>query len=347
MNAFTPLPGAAAASAIALYAQPSANFDAKLRETVVTLLKAAATGPVTQASSLGAEDMVITHLINAHALPIEIFVLDTGALHAETLALLEQLKAQQATRPHAPLTVYQPSNEQVVQFVQREGADAMYRSIELRKACCGIRKMAPLARALAGKKAWVTGLRREQSGARADVPLVDRAELESKGLLKYNPLADWSWGDIWHYIASRQVAYNPLHDRFYPSIGCAPCTRAVTLGEDFRAGRWWWEDEQAKECGLHVRDDAAPRPHPNPLPPAGEGASNLGAMSTAGLRGAPSTLLSPLPLAGEGQGEGAPSPAGGGLGWGPDRAPRQAAPHPRPLPKGARESESRAQGAEA
>ena len=401
MNAFTPLPGAAAASAIALYAQPSANFDAKLRETVVTLLKAAATGPVTQASSLGAEDMVITHLINAHALPIEIFVLDTGALHAETLALLEQLKAQQATRPHAPLTVYQPSNEQVVQFVQREGADAMYRSIELRKACCGIRKMEPLARALAGKKAWVTGLRREQSGARADVPLVDRAELESKGLLKYNPLADWTWGDIWHYIASRQVAYNPLHDQFYPSIGCAPCTRAVTLGEDFRAGRWWWEsedlkecglhvkphaaapaaaalrsnaaevftsaqahvaeggvkdapasgrsqDEAAKECGLHVRGDTAPHPHPNPLPPAGEGANGReAAVAETVAPGAPSTLLSPLPLAGEGQGEGAPSPAGGGLGWGPDSAPRQAAPHPRPLPKGARESESRAQGAEA
>ena len=255
MNAVATLPSTPTASAIELYAQASPNFDAKLHETVVTLLKAAATGPVTQASSLGAEDMVITHLINTHALPIEVFVLDTGALHAETLALLDQLKAQQAAHPHAPLTIYQPVNEHVVQFVQREGADAMYRSIELRKACCGIRKMEPLARALAGKKAWVTGLRREQSGARADVPLVDRSEQESKGLLKYNPLADWTWGDIWHYIASRQVAYNPLHDRFYPSIGCAPCTRAITLGEDFRAGRWWWEDEQAKECGLHVKKE--------------------------------------------------------------------------------------------
>ena len=254
MNAFTPLPGAAAASAIALYAQPSANFDAKLRETVVTLLKAAATGPVTQASSLGAEDMVITHLINAHALPIEIFVLDTGALHAETLALLEQLKAQQATRPHAPLTVYQPVNEHVVQFVQREGADAMYRSIELRKACCGIRKLEPLARALAGQAAWVTGLRKEQSGARADVALVDRSEEQSKGLLKYNPLAHWTWGDVWHYIATRSVDYNPLHDQFYPSIGCAPCTRAIAVGEGVRAGRWWWENPETKECGLHVKE---------------------------------------------------------------------------------------------
>ncbi|MDO5625082.1 MAG: phosphoadenylyl-sulfate reductase [Pseudomonadota bacterium] len=240
-------------SAIALHARPSPGFAAKLHETVVTLLKAAATGPVTQANSLGAEDMVLTHLINAHRLPIEIFVLDTGALHAETLALLDQLKAQQAVHPHAPLTVYQPAPEQVLQFVQREGPDAMYQSIALRKQCCGIRKMAPLARALVGKRAWVTGLRREQSGARADVPLVDRSEQESKGLLKYNPLADWTWGDVWHYIAHNGVAYNPLHDRFFPSIGCAPCTRAITVGEDFRAGRWWWEDEAAKECGLHVK----------------------------------------------------------------------------------------------
>ena len=241
------------ASAIELYARPSPGFATKLHETVVTLLKAAATGPVTQASSLGAEDMVLTHLINQHRLPIEVFVLDTGALHAETLSLLEQLRDQQAAHPHAPLTVYRPVQEAVVQFVGREGPDAMYRSIELRKACCNIRKMEPLARALDGKKAWVTGLRREQSGARAKVPLVDRSEFESKGRLKYNPLADWSWGDVWHYIATQGVPYNPLHDRFYPSIGCEPCTRAITLGEDFRAGRWWWEDEAAKECGLHVQ----------------------------------------------------------------------------------------------
>lgn len=256
MNAPAALPhDAAAASAIALHARPSPDFDSKLHQTVVTLLKAAATGPVTQASSLGAEDMVITHLINQHALPIEVFVLDTGALHAETLTLLKQLKQQQAAHPHAPLTVYRPVEEAVLQFVAREGQDAMYRSIALRKACCGIRKMEPLGRALAGKRAWVTGLRREQSGARAEVPLVDRAELASSGRLKYNPLAEWTWGDVWHYIATRDVPYNPLHDRFYPSIGCAPCTRAIAAGEDFRAGRWWWEGEAgaAKECGLHVK----------------------------------------------------------------------------------------------
>ena len=256
MNAaVSALPAASgpASSAVDLYARPSRDFATKLHETVVTLLKAAATGPVAQASSLGAEDMVITHLINAHALPISVFVLDTGALHGETLALIEQLKTQQAGHSHAPLTVYRPVQESVVQFVAREGQDAMYKSIDLRKACCGIRKMEPLSRALAGKNAWVTGLRREQSGARAEVDLVDRSEEESKGLLKYNPLANWTWGDVWHYIEQHQVPYNPLHDHFYPSIGCAPCTRAITVGEDFRAGRWWWEDEAAKECGLHVK----------------------------------------------------------------------------------------------
>lgn len=255
MNASSPLRGAdkAGVSAIDLHARPSAQFDAKLHETVVTLLKAAATTPVKQANSLGAEDMVITHLINAHALPIPIFVLDTGLLHAETLALLERLKAQQTNHPHAPVTVYQPVQESVVQFVAREGRDAMYRSIDLRKACCGIRKMEPLARALHGQAAWVTGLRREQSSTRAGVPLIDRSEEPSRQLVKYNPLAEWTWGDVWHYIRLHQVAYNPLHDQFYPSIGCAPCTRAISLGEDFRAGRWWWEDESAKECGLHVK----------------------------------------------------------------------------------------------
>lgn len=251
------LPGAgtSAPSAIALHARASATFDAKQAETIALLREAAQHAPATQASSLGAEDMVITHLINAHALPISVFVLETGALHAETLALLGQLQAQQAAHPHAPLTVYRPVQESVVQFVAREGNEAMYKSIDLRKACCGIRKMEPLGRALAGKKAWLTGLRREQSGARAEVPLIDDAEQATKGLLKFNPLANWTWGDVWHYIAENGVAYNPLHDQFFPSIGCAPCTRAISLGEDFRAGRWWWEDEVAKECGLHVKHD--------------------------------------------------------------------------------------------
>jgi phosphoadenosine phosphosulfate reductase len=239
-------------SAIELHASASREFDARLERTQKLLLRAAAEfAPLKQASSLGAEDVVITHLINTLELDIPVFVLETGALHAETLDLLRRTQASS----RAPVEVYRPPNEAVIQFVAREGKDAMYRSIELRKACCGIRKLEPLQRALAGQKAWITGLRREQSSARAEVPPIDESEVATNGRIKLNPLADWTWGDVWHYIAANNVDYNPLHDQFYPSIGCAPCTRAISLGEDFRAGRWWWEDEQAKECGLHVKNE--------------------------------------------------------------------------------------------
>jgi phosphoadenosine phosphosulfate reductase len=234
--------------ATALHARPSADYEQKLAETRRLLVEAASDfAPLTQANSLGAEDMVITHLVNALALDIPVFVLETGRLHPQTLALLERLQATS----RAEVKVFQPVQEQVVQFVRREGEDAMYRSIELRKACCHIRKVEPLQRALAGQRAWITGLRREQSSARAEVPLVDASEER----VKLNPLAKWTWGDVWHYIATEGVEYHPLHDEFYPSIGCAPCTRAISLGEDFRAGRWWWEDENTKECGLHVKSD--------------------------------------------------------------------------------------------
>ncbi|NML45614.1 phosphoadenylyl-sulfate reductase [Ramlibacter sp. G-1-2-2] len=236
--------------AIALYARPSKDFEAKLAETQQLLVRAASeyAGSLKQASSLGAEDVVVTHLINSLALDIPVFVLETGALHAETLALLERTQAGS----RAPVEVYRPVQESVVHFVGKEGSDAMYRSIELRKACCHIRKMEPLERALAGQKAWITGLRREQSNARAEVPLADTSDARR---VKFNPLANWTWGDVWHYISANNVDYNPLHDDFYPSIGCAPCTRAIAVGEDFRAGRWWWEDEKAKECGLHVKQE--------------------------------------------------------------------------------------------
>ncbi len=231
-------------------AKASPEFAAKLTETKALLQRAATEfTPVTQASSLGAEDVVITHLINNLQLDIPVFVLETGALHTETLALLERTEASS----RAPINVYRPVHESVIQFVRTEGQDAMYQSIELRKACCGIRKMEPLARALQGQRAWITGLRQEQSAARAEVPLQDDSEVATKNLSKFNPLAKWTWGDVWHYIATNNVDYNPLHDQFFPSVGCAPCTRAISLGEEFRAGRWWWEDEAAKECGLHVK----------------------------------------------------------------------------------------------
>ncbi|MDO9144285.1 phosphoadenylyl-sulfate reductase [Rhodoferax sp.] len=242
-------------SAIDLNARASSTFAEKLAETQALLQQAALdyaprnTGDaprITLACSLGAEDMVLAHLVNSLKLDIGIFVLETGQLHVETLALLARLQATS----RAPVQVFMPVREAVIQFVEREGTDAMYQSIALRKACCAIRKMEPLSRALADKDAWITGLRREQSGARAEVPLTDRSDAAK---VKLNPLANWTWGDVWHYIADNKVDYNPLHDQFYPSVGCAPCTRAISLGEDFRAGRWWWEDEAAKECGLHVK----------------------------------------------------------------------------------------------
>lgn len=238
--------------AIDLHARASKDFDLKLAETKALLRRAAsAYSPVTQASSLGAEDVVITHLINSLELDIPVFVLDTGMLHPQTLELLARTQASS----RAPVTVYQPVNEHVIQFVGREGKDAMYKSIDLRKACCHIRKIEPLERALADQRAWITGLRKEQSQARAEVPLIDTSDEGKTGRVKFNPLAAWTWGDVWHYISVNKVDYNPLHDDFYPSIGCAPCTRAISLGEDFRAGRWWWEDEAAKECGLHVKHE--------------------------------------------------------------------------------------------
>ena len=241
-------------NAIELNARASSDFDAKLAQTTALLQQVArdyaaltpgSRARISQASSLGAEDVVLSHLINTLQIDIGIFVLETGRLHTKTLDLLSRFKASS----RVPVEVFTPVNEAVVQFVTREGQDAMYQSIALRKACCQIRKMEPLARALAGKDAWITGLRREQSGARAEVPLIDTTDAAR---IKINPLADWIWGDVWHFIAIEKIDYNPLHDQFYPSIGCEPCTRAISLGEDFRAGRWWWEDEAAKECGLHV-----------------------------------------------------------------------------------------------
>jgi phosphoadenosine phosphosulfate reductase len=235
-------------NAMALHARPSADHAAKLARTIAVLTSASAEhgAHLVQATSLGAEDMVLTHLIAQQRLPIAIATLDTGKLHAETLELIDRTQAAYG------LTIerFAPAREAVLQFVGRHGERAMFESVEQRLACCALRKLEPLSRLLAGKSAWITGLRREQSDHRADVPFSDT---EASGRVKLNPLADWSWGDVWHHIAVHAVPYNPLHDRFFPSIGCEPCTRAVALGEDFRAGRWWWEQESAKECGLHVK----------------------------------------------------------------------------------------------
>ena len=247
--------GVPGSSAIALYARASADFDAKLERSLALLREAAAEHPgrIVQATSLGAEDMVLTDLIARHALPIAIGTLETGQLHDETAALIGRIEA----RYSLAVEVYRPQNEAVVSFVREHGEKAMFQSLALRKGCCGIRKLEPLGRMLAARSAWVTGLRREQSDARGGVPERDQ---DDAGRLKLNPLADWTWGEVWQYIATHKVPYNPLHDQFMPSIGCAPCTRSIAVGEPFRAGRWWWEDEAAKECGLHVSAPATTPP---------------------------------------------------------------------------------------
>ena len=242
-------------SALSLYAKASADFEAKLAETKAVLQNASEKfAPLTQASSLGAEDMVITHLLNETGITCSVFVLDTGLLHAQTLALIARIESRYGRQA----LVFRPQAEVASAFVSAHGDKAMYESVDLRKQCCGIRKMEPLDRALAGHKGWLTGLRREQSNARAEVKFVERELVGQAGeRAKVNPLARWTAGDVWHFMALHSIPYNPLHDEFFPSIGCAPCTRAVTLGEDIRSGRWWWEQESAKECGLHVAGESA------------------------------------------------------------------------------------------
>jgi phosphoadenosine phosphosulfate reductase len=232
--------------------KPSKDFAVKLAQTQELLSRAAQEfSPCVQASSLGAEDMVITALIQKLELSIDIFVLDTGALHTETLALLERVQSRASSR--SKVLVYKPELQNVIEFIRREGQDAMYKSQALRKECCQIRKLEPLARALTGQKAWITGLRAEQSNNRAQMQWIEEDFQAGSPITKFNPLMQWTWGDVWHFLSENGVDYNPLHDQFYPSIGCAPCTRAISLGEDFRAGRWWWEEATAKECGLHQK----------------------------------------------------------------------------------------------
>ncbi len=234
-------------NATALHAKPSSEFDRKLAATQ-NLLRLAGDiyQPLTQASSLGVEDMVITHLLHTLGVISEVFVLQTGKLHAQTMDLLHTMQQQFGSQ--RTIRIYEPDAKAANEFEANYGRDAMRKSIALRKQCCDIRKMQTLAQALDGKRAWITGLRKEQSDARAAVHAID----ESTTPIKINPLHDWTLGDVWHHVKTHNVPYNALHDQFYPSIGCEPCTRAVTLGEDFRSGRWWWENESAKECGLHV-----------------------------------------------------------------------------------------------
>lgn len=204
--------------------------------------------PAVFASSLAAEDMVLADLILKAKLPIGIFTLETGRLHRETLGMVDRIRETYGY----DVALYKPETAAVDAYVQQNGLNAFYDSVEMRKECCRIRKVEPLNRALAGNKAWITGQRRSQSTTRAELAVQE--DDAAHGMTKFNPLADWSEEDVWNYIRSNNVPYNPLHDKGYPSIGCEPCTRAIQPGEDVRAGRWWWENPESKECGLHVVD---------------------------------------------------------------------------------------------
>jgi phosphoadenosine phosphosulfate reductase len=223
------------------------GLDQKV-EQVRTLLAAAVRdfSPVSFANSLGAEDMVLTDIIARNRLDIGIFSLDTGRLPDETYNLMHKIENFYDIQ----LKVYFPDHALVERYIAQNGVNGFYESIKARKECCFARKVEPLRRALAGKGAWVTGMRRDQAVTRGTLEV--SAWDADNGLQKLNPLLDWSNRDVWAYIRQHDIPYNKLHDQFYPSLGCAPCTRSVTPGEDIRSGRWWWEDPNSKECGLHA-----------------------------------------------------------------------------------------------
>lgn len=196
-------------------------------------------------TSFGMEDQLITHFIFKNKIPIDVFTLDTGRLFPETYTTWEQTQLQY----NQPIKAYYPNEQHIERYVNQNGINAFYDSVDLRKECCHIRKVEPLSRALAGYSVWVTGLRAEQSPNRGQLAPIEWDK--NHQLLKFHPLLHWKTSQVLHELRQNGIPYNPLHDKGFISIGCQPCTRAVKQGEDFRAGRWWWEDKSKKECGLH------------------------------------------------------------------------------------------------
>ncbi len=238
---------------------PSDKIDHAL-----TILKSAeAHGPAVHTNSFGAEGVVLSHLISRYTLEIETASLDTGRLPEQTYAVADALRQRYGLR----IDWYFPDPQILGDFTQAHGVNAFYNSTELRHACCGIRKVEPLGRALVGKLAWITGRRRQQGHDRAVLP--EREWDEQRGILKFNPLAEWTHDDVWAFIRINEIPYSSLHDQGYPSIGCAPCSRAITVGEEPRAGRWWWEHDAVRECGLHgpARPAAEDQALATPIPP--------------------------------------------------------------------------------
>ena len=204
-------------------------------------------GKIALSSSLGAEDQVLTQMVTGIDKEATVFTLDTGRLFPETYDLIHRTNSKYGIK----VKVYFPEASRVEEMVGIKGINLFYESIENRKLCCHIRKIEPLKRAFKELDVWICGLRREQSVTRQNIKLVEWDE--ANGLIKLNPLIDWTEKDVWDYINENKVPYNPLHDKGFPSIGCQPCTRAIMEGEDVRAGRWWWENPDTKECGLHKR----------------------------------------------------------------------------------------------
>ena len=214
-----------------------------------------ALGPerVALSASFGPEDIVILDLLTEMIPRPRVFTLDTGRLPEETYALIERARE----RFEIDVEVFAPDAEQVETMVAERGPNLFYRSLDDRHRCCDVRKVLPLRRALATVDGWITGLRRDQTGTRARTPKIG-LDLEHGLIWKVAPLADWTEAQVWTHIRERDLPYNALHDRGYPSIGCAPCTRAIEPGEDPRAGRWWWESDGPRECGLHVPSGGRP-----------------------------------------------------------------------------------------
>jgi phosphoadenosine phosphosulfate reductase len=223
-------------------------LGSKIDATVALLRQAVSEfGRVVYANSLGAEAMVMTDLICAQAPEIDMFSIDTGRLPEETLELVQRLELHYGRR----IRIYYPDANAVERYVREHGVNGFYDSLGARLGCCQSRKLEPFRRAIAGYRAWITGVRRDQSDQRAQAQAI--AHDPQHGLEKISPLLDWTEDQIWTYIRARHLHYNPLHDRGYSSVGCAPCSRAIVAGESHRAGRWWWEQADSRECGLHPR----------------------------------------------------------------------------------------------
>lgn len=199
-------------------------------------------------TSFGLEDQAITYFIASDKLPVKIFTLDTGRIFPETYSTWSRT----VEKYNLHIAAYYPNALVLQDFITEKGPNSFYESVDNRKQCCHIRKVEPLQRALKGNKVWITGIRAEQSNNRHDMPMVEWDEVNQ--IIKFHPLLNWTWGQVKQYVSRNDVPYNPLHDKGFVSIGCAPCTRAVKPGEDFRAGRWWWEDSTKKECGLHIHE---------------------------------------------------------------------------------------------